>query len=133
MREVINRVVPMLMVALIVWHVATNGFPRLDQIMIEPTSGPRAVVTVTESSTATPQRDALLAQLQTDTDWGTSVYRAYEADHPAAEAFTQAHPGSSLHIGTLTTDGKLNQLLYSGPLPPTKQQVLDQWNQHGGK
>lgn len=131
MREVINRVVPLLMVALAVWHVATQGLPSMS--VIGPVDGPRAVVTVTESSTATPQRDALLAQLQNDTKWGTSVYRAYEANHAAAEVFTQAHPGDSLHIGTLTADGKLGQLLYSGPLPQTKPEVIAQWNQYGGK
>ncbi|QDU75451.1 hypothetical protein Pan97_24830 [Bremerella volcania] len=133
MREVINRVVPLVMVALIVWHVATRGFPAFDLNVFGPVDGPRAVVTITESSTATPQRDALLAQLQNDTDWGTSIYRAYEANHAAAATFTEAYPGDGLHIGTLTGDGKLGEILFSGPLPPTKQEVLQQWNKHGGK
>ncbi|MEW4564702.1 hypothetical protein AB1K70_19335 [Bremerella sp. JC770] len=134
MREVINRMVPLVMVGLVVWHIATQGFPTLGITTIAgPIDGPRAVVTVTESSTATPQRDALLAQLQNDTAWGTSVYRAYEADHAAAAPFVEAYLGDSLHIGTLTTDGKLGQLLYSGPLPSTKSEVIDRWNQHGGQ
>ena len=133
MREVINRVVPLVMVAISVWHVATQGLPTWDIPTIGPANGPRAVVTVTESSTATPKRDALLAQLQTDTNWGGSVYRAYETNHAAASTFTQAHPADSLHIGTLTPDGKLDQLLFSGPLPETKQEVLDTWKHHGGE
>ncbi|PQO33310.1 hypothetical protein C5Y96_10690 [Blastopirellula marina] len=133
MREVVNRVVPPIMACLVVWHVATHGLPSLDSNLLAPTAGPRAVVTVTESSTATPNRDALLAQLQNDTAWGSSVYRAYEANHTAAASFTEAYPGDSLHIGTLTPEGKLARLLYSGPLPQTKQQVLDLWKQHGGK
>lgn len=132
MREVINRVVPLLIVSLAVWHVATQGLPTIDTHIVQPADGPRAIVTVTESSAATPKRDALLAQLQNDTDWGDSLYRAYENDHAAAATFIQAYPGDSLHIGTLTPDGKLDQLLYSGPLPPTKQEVLDHWHQHGG-
>jgi len=133
MREVINRVVPLVMVGLAVWHAATQGLPNLDITIAGPVDGPRAVVTVTESGMATPQRDALLAQLQNDTDWGASIYRAYEADHTAAVPFIEAFPGDSLHIGTLTADGKLGRLLYSGPLPATKSEVIDQWNQHGGQ
>lgn len=133
MREVINRVVPLVMVAIAAWHVATQGLPAIDIDVSTPVDGPRAVVTITESSTATPARDGLLAQLQTNTNWGTSVYRAYEADHAAAAPFIEAYPGDSLHIGTLSPDGKLDQLLYSGPLPQTKQAVIDQWTQHGGK
>lgn len=133
MKDVINRVVPLVMVAIAVWHVAIHGVPTLDLNVIKPSDGPRAVVTITESSTATPSRDALLAELQNNTDWGTSIYRAYEADHAAAAAFVEARPGDSLHIGTLTSDGKLDQLLDSGPLPQTKQEVINQWKQHGGK
>ncbi len=133
MREVINRVVPLIMVGIAVWHVATSGLPTWNIPVIGPADGPRAVVTVTESSAATPSRDALLAQLQTDTDWGSSLYRAYEANHAAASTFTQAHPADSLHIGTLTPDGKLDQLLFSGPLPETKQECLDTWKQYGGE
>lgn len=133
MREVVNRVVPLFMVAFSVWHVATNGFPSIDTHVLGPAAGPRAVVTVTESGTATPKRDALLAQLQNDTSWGSSIYRAYEANHAAAVPFTQAYPGDSLHIGTLTPEGKLEKLLYSGPLPPAQTQVIDLWKQHGGQ
>jgi len=133
MREVVNRVVPLVMVALVVWHVATQGLPAFEVNWFGPADGPRAVITVTESGTATPKRDALLAQLRSDTDWGGSVYRAYEADHAAAESFVAAHSGDSLHIGTLTEEGKLKQLLYSGPLPNTREEVINTWQQHGGK
>lgn len=101
--------------------------------IVGPSNGPRAVVTIAESANATPERGAMLAELRNSTDWGDSIYRFYETDEAAAKKFVEAYPsGDSVHIGTLI-DGKLGELLYSGPLPNEASKVVELWKENGGE
>lgn len=134
MKTVFNRIFPYLLVGLFVYQLASVGLPISfpDGVIpiVGPKSGPRLVVTITESGEATPKRDGLLAQLQNDTDWGKSQYFAYEANHAQAKPY----PGKGLHIYELKEPGKRGETpLFTGPLPETKEQVLQAWRDTHGE
>lgn len=139
MREVINRVVPLVMVGLLVFQFSTKGLPAWDWTVpiVGPSNGPRAVVTIIEDDSPPPEVGALRAQLRNDTSFGKSEYRAYFIGQDAANgvrALPDAYQGEfGLYIGTLTSDGKMDELLYSGELPKTKEEVLAKWREVGGE
>ena len=110
------------------WVLGGDGVPSI----IGPSEGPRAVVSIAESGNASPSRDAVLAELRS-TNWGKSTYRQYDPDHAAAKTFTDAYPGDGFHIGTLNSDGKLDELLYSGELPKSKAEAIELWKEHRGE
>lgn len=125
-----DLIIAVLCVAAIVWAQFGGGVPSI----IGPGKGPRVIVTVTESGQATPARDAVLAELRTSTNWGQSAYINYETtSHEAAKPFVEKRAGDSLHIGTMTSDGKFGDFLYSGPLPPAASEVVATWKEHGGE